>query len=168
MFSIASRSFCQSKLEVPCFLVANVSKCKTYTTLEPCWRRNVSIWWVFKSLRSWCTRMQTHSQIHQYRYCKHIASASTVVVLMSVNTLLSSLHLRGACRPHTRYLPIFELIVANVANEHVTRCMGDHLSVRACKLIFLPCFYWQPWYLPKHQSMWKQSSWPRIYRFLEF
>ena len=74
------------------FLVANVSKCKTYIlyTLQPCWRRNVSFWGLFKSLRSWCTRMQTHSQIHQYPYRKHIAS--TVVVFMSVPT---------TCCPHS-------------------------------------------------------------------
>ena len=155
MFSGASQSFCESKLEVPSLSQMSASARHVYYSSTLLKKKCIFLRVVQKFAKLMYTNAnsftdtsvsipQTHSL---YSCCVHECA----------NNPLSSLHLRGACRPHTRYLPIFELIVANVANEHVTRCMGDHLSARARKLTLLPCFCWQPWYLSKHQSMWKQS-----------
>lgn len=56
----------------------------------------------------------------------------------------SSFHLRRTGRPHTRHWPLFEFIVPNVANKHMTRGMCDHLTqalegASKCAAVVLAC-----------------------------
>ena len=77
-------------------------------------------------------------------YLRSICQDDPMISNASQLSHRSSFHLRWTGRPHTRHWPLFEFIVPNVANKHVTRGMCDHLrqaleGASICSAVILAC-----------------------------